>query len=1021
MMPDIAVDLFKFVTVRAAGTAAKNSLVVIRDDRLGAPAGDGPPPEVATDAANYEKSPAAKEIYNLIIDVGANATTPQQVIEANQQIADRVAADPRVSTETGLTHVDAVAAVLDQVTGETPVSDVIDALTDEWSYPGNPALTWQAYATTASDADGQTPSLERDIGAIFDKLYFALVAKRRRNLSLESFIRGLRVLSLMRFLAKPGTPSPSDIAALLAANPAIHLLVTSLAAYYQPFNPITPIGIGDLLVVKQFLCRYEPGEVAHIENLLNGESKIRKLRRVSEINELMSVIEDTTSIEERELSTSQRFELKSEAESTIQSDLSAQVNGQVSGQYGTVEYSANAGVAYSTSSSDSRRGANNFAKDVVDRSLSRIQTAVREERTTSRLTRTDELDRHELANSSGGNLTGVYRWVDKVYRAQVYNYGKRLMFEFVIPEPAAFVLSVFEHERQQERRPDILQKPDRPNLDIATISAATVSTYGQIYNLGGLDPEPPDEDTIAVAVPLTGLENQQASAHERQFTLPTGYAVVSAQIDGDWDGHGKNEHGIRVALGGQTARATDTGIIHMEFPTTTLTYDPPLVGNVTAVIFAYRIKAAGLSIALKIRRTDAHYRRWQLAVYEAIMDAYAEADREYQDALGVYESQLQGYEISQGVTIKGRNPRVNQEVIRTELRKSCLSMIALQFDADKTDDIVFDAMQTRDETLPVEALVTTETETVTTTTPEPGTTVTVTVTSTREDVTVSDSLVKMPAIKVPEAVSDGRTVQFLEQAFEWQQISYVLYPYFWGKLPGKWYDSQKYYDEIDPLYARFLQAGAARVLVPVRPGFEGAVQHYLRSREPWNGGPVPDIDDPLYLAVHAELRDQQDDLNNAVPYGDSWQVVVPTPLVWLQPDGTLPTFDCGAEPAEETVNLSADVLFAFDSAQLTPEAAAVLEEASEEIRAEADPSPPIEITGHTDSRGAADYNKRLSQQRADAVKTELERLLGSGYRYRTEGVGETQPVAKEGGSDDEQARARNRRVEISYRVRRRSP
>ncbi|MDQ0605403.1 hypothetical protein QF037_009748 [Streptomyces canus] len=705
---------------------------------------------------------------------------------------------------------------------------------------------------------------------------------------------GLRMLALLRFLTPPGPREPQELATVLAATPTIHRLITGLVAYYHPFNPIKPVGIGDLLVVKQFLCRYELGEVAHIENVLDGESRVRRLNRIDQTDELVSVVEDTTSLEERETSSTQRFELKSETEATIQSDLSAQLSGQVSGRYGVVEYSANAGVSYSTSSADSRRGANNFAKDVVDRSLSRIQTSVREERTTQRLTRTEELNRFELTNDSGGNLSGVYRWVDKVYRAQVYNYGKRLMFEFVIPEPAAFVLSVFEHERQLQRRPDIPQEPSRPNLDIATISAATVSTYGHIYNLSGLDPEPPAEDTIAVAIPLTGLSREGASAHERQFSVPDGYAVTSATIDGDWDGIDKNEHGMRVSIGGQTARATDTGnIVHMAFPVTTLTFVPPLIGSVNAVVFAFRIKAAGLSIALKIQRTAKHYRAWQLSVYQAIMDAWTEAHREYLDALGEYESKLQGFEISQGVTIKGRNQRINQDLIRTELRKSCLSMIALQFDAAKTDDIKFDAMRTRDEVIPVEALVTTSTQTVTQTTPEPGTTVTVTTTSTREDVTVTDSPITMSAIDVPEAVSDGRTVQFLEQAFEWQQISYVFYPYFWGKLPAKWYGSQKYYDEIDPLFARFLQAGAARVLVAVRPGFEGAVQHYLYTREPWNGGPVPDIDDPLYLAVHTELRDQQDDLNNATPYGDSWTVVVPTPLLSLQPDPALPTFDCG--------------------------------------------------------------------------------------------------------------------------------
>jgi hypothetical protein len=895
-MADVTVDLFKFVTVRAASTVTRENLRVIRDTRLGRTSAEGQVPDMATDGVNYQDSAAAKRLYDLIVQHGAAAGTPQEVIEANQKIAAVLAGDPTVVTGTGLAYVDAVAVVLDGVMAVTPVADVVAAVDGAWPFPGQGDPSWRAYAARPADVpdpNGDRPSLARDLGVLFDRLYLALVAKRELPLNLEHLLRGLRALGLLRFLASTGPHDPADLGVVLDATPAIHRLVTSLVAYYRPFNPIKPVGIGDLLVVKQFLCRYEAGEVAHIENLLDGESKVRKLTRVDQTDDLISVVEDTTNQEEREITSSQRFELKSETEATIQSDLSAQLSGQVSGRYGVVEYSANAGVSYSTSSTDSRRGANNFAKDVVDRSLTRIQTSVREERTTRRLTRTEELDRHELTNGSGSNLAGVYRWVDKVYRAQVYNYGKRLMFEFVIPEPAAFALSVFEHDRQQERRPDIPQMPSRPNLDIAGISAATVSTYGQIYNLSGLDPEPPLEDTIAVAVPLSGLESVQASAHERQFSLPEGYAVTKAQVDGDWDGHSKPEHGIRVSIGGQTVRADSDNKIHMTFPSQTLNFAPPLIGDITAVVFAYRIKAAGLSIALTIQRTGRHYRQWQLSVYQAIMDAYDQAYREYLDARSEYESRLQGYEISQGVTIKGRNPRINQDLIRTELRKSCLSMIALQFDAQKTDDIVFDAMKTREEKLPVEARVTTTTQTVTTTTPQPNTSVTVTTTSTREDITVTDSPVQMPAIDVPEAVSDGRTVQFLEQAFEWQQISYVLYPYFWGKLPGKWYDSQKYYDEVDPLFARFLQAGAARVLVAVRPGFEGAVQHYLYTREPWNGGPVPDIDDPLYLAVHAELRDQQDDLNNATPYGDSWTVVVPTPLLSLQPDATLPTFDCG--------------------------------------------------------------------------------------------------------------------------------
>ncbi|WP_165978301.1 OmpA family protein, partial [Actinomadura darangshiensis] len=120
---------------------------------------------------------------------------------------------------------------------------------------------------------------------------------------------------------------------------------------------------------------------------------------------------------------------------------------------------------------------------------------------------------------------------------------------------------------------------------------------------------------------------------------------------------------------------------------------------------------------------------------------------------------------------------------------------------------------------------------------------------------------------------------------------------------------------------------------------------------------------------------------------------------------------------EEKVGLRTDVLFAFDKATLSAQAKTVLDQVAAETKTKADPSrPPILITGHTDGKGTHDYNMSLSQRRADAVLKELQARLGSAYQYKAEGKGETEPVAKENGPDDEQARQKNRRVEISYQI-----
>ncbi|NBE93963.1 OmpA family protein [Nonomuraea sp. KC401] len=117
----------------------------------------------------------------------------------------------------------------------------------------------------------------------------------------------------------------------------------------------------------------------------------------------------------------------------------------------------------------------------------------------------------------------------------------------------------------------------------------------------------------------------------------------------------------------------------------------------------------------------------------------------------------------------------------------------------------------------------------------------------------------------------------------------------------------------------------------------------------------------------------------------------------------------------ETVALRADVLFAFDKADLSRHAKGVLGDVIKETRERADPDkPPITITGHTDGVGTDRYNQTLSEDRADAVRDLLATELGSDYEYKTRGKGSTDPVEAEGGDDDAWARSQNRRVEISY-------
>lgn len=69
----------------------------------------------------------------------------------------------------------------------------------------------------------------------------------------------------------------------------------------------------------------------------------------------------------------------------------------------------------------------------------------------------------------------------------------------------------------------------------------------------------------------------------------------------------------------------------------------------------------------------------------------------------------------------------------------------------------------------------------------------------------------------------------------------------------------------------------------------------------------------------------------------------------------------------------------------------------------------FEIDGHTDNTGQAAHNLTLSQQRAEAVKTQLVKMGIDGSRLTTKGFGDTKPISD---NDSPEGKANNRRVEF---------
>lgn len=100
-----------------------------------------------------------------------------------------------------------------------------------------------------------------------------------------------------------------------------------------------------------------------------------------------------------------------------------------------------------------------------------------------------------------------------------------------------------------------------------------------------------------------------------------------------------------------------------------------------------------------------------------------------------------------------------------------------------------------------------------------------------------------------------------------------------------------------------------------------------------------------------------------------------------------------AAPAVEaqTVSMSADVLFDFDSATVTTRGRKVLDDLGEKLKAEG--ALTINVVGYTDRLGTDDYNLKLSRKRAEAVKGHLSTFVDAATIKAT-GRGKEHPVTE---------------------------
>jgi hypothetical protein len=697
----------------------------------------------------------------------------------------------------------------------------------------------------------KNPDISSFRSRLWDTIYAYTIINREEPANLDESIGALRTMNVLDHLAfDQGFQDSDQLRTAYESIPVVGLDVFRLQSTPSTTG-VRVLGFGDLKVVKQTLKKYTPGEIAYVENVLKGETRARKHRRLDKVEQTITTSTESVETSEKDLQSTDRSELKREAENTINEQMSLQAGVTVTANYGVVQLSAQGNFATSTARSESNRTSTNFAKEVIEKTVARIEKRIKEERAKKTITEIEETNDHVFNNGQGeDHITGVYRWLNKHYNAQVYNYGKRLMLEFIIPEPAAFYIYSQTHKPQEQddlpepQMPDIVDQniEERRQLMQNDVSRGNYQYYVSKYRVQGV--AVPPAETIIVG---TAIDHQVTGEGEAQYQtntkvvndlqIPDGYTASKCTIKTDWRGNVSHYGSIIVGKTVFEFRPYD---------------DHPMggeQGNIPIAILVDGVKAYTTTIDVTCEITSQKFETWQMHTYNAIMVAYQVLKTEYEDHNAKKRADEQVEQPS-----AGNNPEINRSIEREELKKLCIAMMTGRNFEDPSNNVtMFRAMLPADPNS------------------HPPT---------------------YPEIDFSRADQEGKIIQFFEQAIEWDQMIYLFYSYCWGRKEN-WLKVMHLSDH-DPLFQKFLQAGSARVVVSIRRPYDLSTLYYIASdRDPsniWLGGEPPTINDPLFLSVADEIRSQREVSYDAIPEGDRWEVVLPTDLVYLQKDSTLPDF-----------------------------------------------------------------------------------------------------------------------------------
>jgi hypothetical protein len=564
---------------------------------------------------------------------------------------------------------------------------------------------------------------------------------------------------------------------------------------------VEPIGRLHLERIDMTPVTVVRGELMHSVPLAPGESVSLIHRewssRTTEFEKVVS--------EEFEQSTeegvTENTDLSSATESQSRHSKSLNMEATASASYGIASGSVTIGYGTTSDDETAKKDSRNHAIGVTRKASARTRQEHKVTFTVKQEAGVEDESVRTLVNHSTTEPLRVdYHQLMRKWQVDLYRHGLRLTYDIVVPSPGIDLLAQLDRLRELDL--SLGSTFEFPLLP----SQVTPGNWQTLAARHGADVEPPPRQTERLFAQRNfAAASPEAAPLEYQtfdFEIPADYRVRRGEFVGFFSFYGNGLFEVMMDRAPGIEEDGDAEVEANQHYGSGLEHLIGAQGTVAVIMLLHRVRAGHAQAALEVELTPEALAAWQGRAWAALRRAALEqwqARREQAQA----ERDRLAAEVAKWDALSLRR------LEREELMKTVLKWI---FGPE------FDLMAGS-----VRRLFDTSGDVATV---EPS---------------------RLSEEQWARVMGAGEFIKFLHQAIEWENVLAFPYPYFWDHPKNHYH--KRFLHHPDSLYRAFLRAGAARVVLPVRPGFE---ESFTRLFEAGGFDAALDDDHP-YLTIAQEI------------------------------------------------------------------------------------------------------------------------------------------------------------------------